>query len=292
MQFPLFSSKKSYKPLHPLTFMKPRYSFSSRRTGQARDPKNYLKQKTKFPESAQKVLNYSDIILQVLDSRFIEDTRNIELEKFAKKNKKQILHILNKSDLAKIKENPPTPFVKVSCKKRTGIKLLRDTIKRIASKIKKEKINVGILGYPNTGKSSLINILIGKKSAGTGSQAGFTKGIQKLKLTENLMLLDSPGVIPKSEYSSIQNKKIAKHAKVGARTYAHVKNPEQIISELMKEYSKEIENHYQIKSNKNPETLLEELGKKRSFLKKGGVIDTDRASRLILKDWQEGKIKI
>jgi hypothetical protein len=162
----------------------------------------------------------------------------------------------------------------------------------MASQLKKEKVIVGILGYPNTGKSSLINILIGKSSAPASSQSGYTKSMQKIKLTKGIMLLDSPGVIPKIEYSSIDFKKIAKHAKIGSRTYSHVKDPEQIISELVHLYPGLIEKHYEIDAEGNVETLIEELGKQKNMYKKGGIVDEDKVSRLILKDWQEGKIRM
>jgi len=109
-----------------------------------------------------------------------------------------------------------SPKVFVSCKSRTGISELRDKIKQEAKKIEKEgRVYVGVVGYPNTGKSSLINLLIGKMSAKTGADAGFTKGIQKLRLSEGICLLDSPGVIPTDKYSMINNEKIAQQVKVG-----------------------------------------------------------------------------
>ena len=76
--------------------MKPRYSFSSRRTGHL---KNLRKQKTKFTDAVQKLLQEADIILEVLDARFPEETRNYEIEEEIKVQRKKIVYILNKSDL-------------------------------------------------------------------------------------------------------------------------------------------------------------------------------------------------
>ena len=210
--------------------MRPRYSFSSRKSRRARDSKKMRKQKGKYPDILQNIIKESDIILQVLDSRFPEDTRNKEVEKQIKQLKKQIIFILNKVDLttsSNIKKHSYLkPNVPISCIKRQGSKKLRDLIKQLSKKIKTdEKIKVGVIGYPNTGKSSLINFLIGKSSAGTGSEAGFTKGIQKLKLDSNTVLLDSPGVIPKSEYSASNQEKMTQHTKVGGRSFSQVKNP-------------------------------------------------------------------
>jgi hypothetical protein len=269
--------------------MKKRYSFSSRRTGHL---ENIKKQRPKYPKIAEKVLNSSDIIVQVLDARFVFDTRNMEIEDFIKEKNKKIIHAVNKYDLVEKVKRPPRPFVLISCKERKGIKDLRDRIKILASRIGKEKIIVGILGYPNTGKSSLINLLVGRASAKTGAEPGLTKSLQKLKLTENVFILDTPGVIPGKEYTTIANAQIARHVKVGARTYSRVRDPEQIVTELMRELPGILERHYKIESNGDSEILLEKLGEQKNFLKKGGVVDVDRTARFVLREWQEGKISV
>jgi ribosome biogenesis GTPase A len=272
--------------------VKVRHSFSSRHN---RKTKNMRKQKKKYPSIAEKIVEDSDIILEILDSRFIEETRNRELEEKIEKLGKRLIYVMNKSDLAKKKNFNKSPKVSVSCKDRDGIKRLRDMIKREAKKITRkddEKIAVGVIGYPNTGKSSLINLLIGKSSAGTGSDAGFTKNVQKLRLSEDIVLLDSPGVIPESEYSAIDKEKISKQTMLGGRSYSQVRNPDMVIDTLVKEYPDILDEFYEVDSKGDSEILIEELGKKRGFVKKGGVVDDDKTARVILKDWQTGKIKI
>ena len=287
------TSTKKYKVYLLLFVMvKPRYSFSSRHN---RRIENIRKQKKKYPSIAEKIVEDADIVLEVLDARFIDETRNKELEKKIKEKKKKLIYILNKSDLAKKKNFNKTPKVFVSCKDRNGIKKLRDLIKQEARKVVRkdnEKVAVGVVGYPNTGKSSLINLLIGKSSAGTGSDAGFTKNIQKLKLSEDVVLLDSPGVIPESEYSAVDKEKISKQTKLGGRSYSQVKEPEMVIDSLVKEFPNVLEDFYGVKEKGNSEILLEEVGRKKGFMKKGGIVDEDKTARMILKDWQTGKIKI
>ncbi len=281
--------------------MRVRYSFSSRRTGHI---ENINKQREKYPSLARKIVKLSDIVLEVIDSRFIKDTRNLELEKDIKKQNKKIIFVLNKADMSenvKMSEDEIielTPRVIVSCTSRKGIRELRDKIKIISGTIKKpvdnrlNKVTVGVVGYPNTGKSSLINVLTGRKSAKTGKEAGFTKGLQKVKLTTEIMLLDSPGIISAKDYSSVNSALIAKHTKVSARDYSQVKDPEIVVTTLMKEFPGVFEKFYKIDTEGDSEKLMEELGKQRYFLKKGGVIDEDKTARAILKDWQDGKIKV
>tara|TARA_Y100000310_G_C20561080_1_gene753093 strand:- start:190 stop:1029 length:840 start_codon:yes stop_codon:yes gene_type:complete len=275
-----------------------RYSFSSRRTGHT---KNIRKQKEKFPKLVKDLIEISEIILEVLDARFVNETRNKELEEEIKTQGKKIIYVLNKSDLVDRRSiihqkgfPKISPFLFVSCKKRAGISKLRDKIKAEVKKLKIKhiKANVGVIGYPNTGKSSLINLLTGKSSARTGAEAGFTKGVQKISLSKNILLLDTPGVIPESEYSHVKREALQKQIMIGARTINKTREPELFVSGIMKDYSKQIEKFYKIDSQGDSEKLIEELGRRRNFLRKGGVVDEDKTSRLIIKDWQEGKIKI
>lgn len=274
--------------------MRVKYNFSSRRT---RRIENIRKQRKKYPKVLLDVIRTSDIILEVLDARFAKDMLNSEIEEMILQKGKQIIFVLNKSDLVEKKvEFEKRPSIEVSCLERKGIKRLRDKIKELAKKIKKsdlkyDRIQVGVIGYPNSGKSSLINILVGKSSAGVGADAGFTKGIQKIKLTSDILLLDCPGVIPEKDYSGDDTQKIAMHAKVLGRSYSQIKNPDLIVGELMKEHFKEIENYYEIEAEGNSEILIQELGKKKNFFIKGGEIDENKTAKLILKDWQTGKIK-
>lgn len=274
--------------------MRVRHSFSSRHT---RKLENIRKQREKYPSLLNSIIQNSDIILEVLDARFPEETRNFEIENEIKKKNKIIIYILNKSDLVekeKLMKFKLYPHAAISCIQREGTKKLRDFIKRLSKPIlkKKEKVFVGVIGYPNTGKSSLINALIGKSSARTASQAGFTKGIQKLRLAEKISLLDSPGVIPEKEYSSIAQEKITRHAIVGGRSYSQIKDPEIVAADLMKKYPGVLEKFYKIHADGDPEFLIENLGREKRFMKRGGEIDEDKTARFILKDWQEGKIRI
>jgi hypothetical protein len=274
--------------------MRVRYSFSSRRTGTI-DSSN--KHKREFPEIAKQVILQSHIILEILDSRFWQETRNLELEKEIKKLGKKIIFILNKSDLVdrkKLKKELDDlyPYVLVSCKDRKGSSELREIIKIGAKKIGEEKVYIGVIGYPNTGKSSVINILIGKRSAKVSSESGFTKGMQKVKLSKNIYLIDTPGVIPSSENSSINRDDLFKHAQINVRTWDKIKEPERVIYQLMQESPGVFEKFYNIQAGGDSEVLIEKLGRKKGFLIKGNFVDIDRTSRSILRDFQEGKIRV
>ncbi len=261
-------------------------------------------EKAKFPELAEKIVQMSDIILEILDARFIKETRNPELEEQIRKQNKKIIYVMNKSDLIdlrKVKDDEEisklSPRAFVSCITRKGGKELRNKIKITSYTIKNpidrvlNKVTVGIIGFPNTGKSSVINLLVGKPAAGIGADAGFTKGIQKVNLTSGIVLIDSPGVIPAKQYSSSDVDAFSKHAKVGARSYSQVSSPEVVVSNLVKEFTDVFNSFYGIDTKGDAEILIEELGRKRGFLKKGNEVNEDKTARFILKEWQHGKIR-
>ena len=266
---------------------------------EAKKTQSHNQHKSKYPEIANQIILSSDIILEVLDSRFWMETRNFEIEEKIKEQGKKIIFILNKSDLIDKKrlikgmeEYVIYPYVLVSCKNRKGSSDLMKRIKIEAKKIDKEKIYVGLIGYPNMGKSSVINLLRGSAVARVSPESGFTKGIQKVKITEKIYLIDTPGVIPTSEDSSIKKQNLFKHAQINVRTWDKIKDPEVIVHFLMQKYPKIIEEFYRIKASENSEILISELGRKKGFLVKGNEVDKDRTSRLILRDFQEGRIKV
>ena len=275
---------------------------------------------------AREVVRVSDIILEVMDARFLDETRNAELEAEIKAKGKKIIYIVNKVDLIDVKAlfasgklKDLRPYVLISCKKNIGRKRLRDVIKIEVKRLRREnslilrnlkagildipgkekeqiikidkRAHVGIIGYPNTGKSTLINVLAGGGAANAAPESGFTKGIQKIRFSKDILILDSPGLIPEKENLFVNSTDIKKHAKIGAKGFDKTKEPEFVVGEIMKEFPDKIEKFYQVVSDGDPELLIETLGRRWSYLLKGNTIDTDRTARRILKDWQCGNIK-
>ncbi|MEK6909363.1 MAG: GTPase [Nanoarchaeota archaeon] len=307
--------------------MRVKFTFSSRKTRKI-DPHN--KHRQEYPSLAKEVIISSDIVLEILDARFIKETRNFQMEQFAREHGKILIYILNKADLVdhvKIEQSgdleDTKPYVFLSCKSHHGRRELRELIKIQAKKFKRAKnksesnehmeqehlelhkqgigmkkffktgneVHVGIIGYPNVGKSSIINMLTGRGAARTSPKAGFTRGIQKVRLAQGLMLLDTPGVMSDEDAAASQLSHLKKHAMIGVRTYDSTKNPEFVVAQIMSDNPGLFESHYEVEANGDSEILLEELGRKRNLLIKGGAIDMDRVARLVLKDWQSGKIR-
>jgi len=260
---------------------------------------NTHKHKSYVHSVINKIVEESDIILEVLDSRFIEKTRNFEIEKRVKKLGKALIYVFNKSDLVdinkiklKIELEKLKPNLFFSSKEKNGYVNLKKLIKIESKKLKREYINIGVVGYPNTGKSSLINFLTRRSAAKISSEAGYTKGMQKIKLSKGLYLIDTPGIIPILEKSSTSIKNLVKQPQIGAVTWDKAKDPDLVIDRLMKEHPGVLEKYYKIQVKMDSELLIEKLGKRLNYLKKGNLVDEVRTAKQILRDWQEGKIRI
>lgn len=234
------------------------------------------------------VISEADIILEVVDARAVAKTRNLEIEDKARKKGKIIIYVMNKCDLAPKAELEKlkkilNPSVFISCKTYHGITLLKEKIRIEARKKGLTKPIVGVLGYPNMGKSSVINALSGTGRVRTSSVSGFTRGKQYVT-TRQFYLIDTPGVIPYGEKDSVKN------AMVGINTIS--KDPEYDALMIMKGNIGMIESHYKVPVNENKEETLEKIAFVLNCVKKGNLPDTARAAEIILKGLREGKIKI
>ena len=156
-----------------------------------------------FQEMIRKLVREVTVVVEVVDCRFPYLTRSSFLEDLAEKSKKPMLLCINKCDLVPhylpmrwknyLSKKYPTVFI--STQKRWGTKHFRRNLLSLVSKSDKD-VRVCIAGIPNTGKSSLINVLKGRHAAPTSPQPGWTQSIQWVRIGRRIMLLDSPGIAP------------------------------------------------------------------------------------------------
>ncbi|MDP3763864.1 MAG: GTPase [bacterium] len=232
------------------------------------------------------VLRYADIILEVLDARMIEETRNREIEDKVQRLGKKLLFVFTKCDLVNQErlheaQRAYHPSVFVSSTDKLGTTILK---KKIMELSRGEPVTVGVVGFPNVGKSSLINALAGRGSARTSPESGFTKGIQRVRVSPKIMLLDTPGVFPykeKDEYIL---------AKIGSRDYSKIREPDVVALKLIGEKKELLTEYYHV-AGEEAEEILENIARKFNKLQKGGHPDIEPTARMVLKDWQTGKIQ-
>ena len=240
-----------------------------------------------FWDLVNKVIEEADILLEILDSRFPELTRNQEIEEKVHQAGKELILVMNKCDLVSQEyceqwKRKLKNAIFVSSREHQGTKLLREAIHKRA---KKEMVIVGVLGYPNVGKSSVINVLKGRASAKTSNISGFTRALQKVKITNRIMMLDTPGVIPYHE------KDCAKHALIGAVSSEKLKDVEGAAMQLIETLAGKIEQYFGVSGSDSYEILCN-IALKRKMLLKGGEPNTNLAARSVMKLWQEGEIKM
>ena len=164
--------------------------------------------------------------------------------------------------------------------------------KLYAKGLKKVNIRIMVLGIPNVGKSRLINRIVGKNSAGVGNKPGFTKGKQWVKLKDGLELLDTPGILwPKFEDPEVGDKLAfvgsVKDQVVDIETLAV-----RFLHVMCDFYPERLTERYKIENFEElePYEILELIGKKRGMIMRGGVVDTERASVMLLDEYRGGKL--
>lgn len=234
---------------------------------------------------ANDVIKNSNVVILVGDARFPRESFNQEVYDKVRRSEKKFLFVLNKCDLTENRKVPiEVPYLFVSAQEHLSTLKLYKKVRELS---KGKDAVVGVLGYPNTGKSSLINAIRGKKSAPTSPQAGYTKGIQKIRVSRDIMLLDTPGVIP------YQEKDESKHAFMASLSPNQVRDPEKVVFELMEKYPGMIESYFKVdvSDEKDYDNTLERIALKKNVILGGRKPDTKRIAKMILEDWQKGRIR-
>mmetsp|Transcript_4881 Transcript_4881/g.7145 ORF Transcript_4881/g.7145 Transcript_4881/m.7145 type:complete len:542 (-) Transcript_4881:49-1674(-) len=285
-------------------------------------PKQSVGQQSRraYLSTLRKVIDTSDIILQVLDARDPMGTRihpSIEDTILSHYDKKMVL-VLNKIDLVPkdavsgwlnfLRKSRPTLAMKCGTNIRdkvgrsegegalssscgVGVDGLLGLLKNYArtSGGGKTCITVGIVGYPNVGKSSILNTLKRSRAVGVSSRPGFTTTMQEVVLDRNIRLVDSPGVVF-DDTESVNGAEAMLRNCVDADS---VSDPIPAIGALLKRCSPEsLMMTYSIPAFPRGDEMifLAMIAKRNGKVLKGGIPDKVTAARGVLKDWNTGKI--
>lgn len=290
------------------------------------DSTNYVDYSVKaFYKDFAKVVEASDVIIEVLDARDPIGTRCKDVEKFVRKidPTKKVVLLLNKIDLvpkkiveewlAYLREELPAVAFKSSTQKQAqnlgrrstsaaqhatsfaqgseclGADILIQLLKNYARSKGglKTSINVGIVGLPNVGKSSLVNSLKRSRVAKVGNQPGVTKNIQEVNLDKQVTLLDSPGVV----FQEVGEDGQAAAALRNCIKIENLEDPALPITEILKRCpQKQLVKLYRIPAYENVDEFLVHIATVRGKLKRGGTVDVVAAAKIVLQDWNDGKI--
>jgi len=245
-----------------------------------------------------KVIDSADVVVQVLDARDPLGTRSYHVEKFLAKEKshKHLVFVLNKVDLVPVwvtqkwigilsKDHPTLAFhasLTNSFGKGAFINLLRQFGKLHPDK---KQISVGFIGYPNSGKSSIINTLKSKKVCKVAPIAGETKVWQYISLMKKIYLIDCPGVVyPVGE---TETDKVLK----GVVRVENLKTPDDYVTAVLDRVKPEyLIRQFGVEQWDNANDFLEKLARKTGKLWKGAEPDVKTVAKQILNDFQRGRL--
>ncbi|XP_042953584.1 nuclear/nucleolar GTPase 2-like [Carya illinoinensis] len=245
-----------------------------------------------------KVIDSSDVVVQVLDARDPQGSRCYHLERHLKEHckHKHLILLLNKCDLIPawatkgwlrvLSKEYPTLAFHASINKSFGKGSLLSVLRQFARlKSDKQAISVGFVGYPNVGKSSVINTLRTKNVCKVAPIPGETKVWQYITLTKRIFLIDCPGVVYQN--SDSETDIVLK----GVVRVTNLEDASEHIGEVLKRVKKEhLKRAYKIKDWDDENDFLVQLCKLTGKLLKGGEPDLTTVAKMVLHDWQRGKI--
>ncbi|KAI5190432.1 nuclear GTP-binding protein [Nematocida minor] len=259
----------------------------------------YLKgQSRRIWAELYKVLDSSDVIVHILDARDPLGTECKNIKRYINEHKhKHLIYLLNKVDLlptgvtakwlAHLSKTTPTlAYHAASIDRNYGKQSLLNLLRQFAKlHPEKKQISVGFVGYPNVGKSSIINTLKSKLVCTVAPIPGQTKVWQYISLMKRIYLIDCPGIVPPADKD--ETAVVLK----GVVRVENVTSPEDHIETLLKKADKKhIFNLYGIEPSGDHVEFLEALAKKSGKLLKGGIPDISAVSKTVLHDWLRGRI--
>ncbi len=231
------------------------------------------------------VLRECDVVLQVLDARDPAGTLNRGLSRYMSKmiivvNKSDLVPALNLEELQRLLRG--YRGVAVSSKTGGGFNQLFQEIKGVTLR---RPIKVAVVGYPNVGKSSMMNRLARRKATKVSPIPGETKNVQWISLGD-VLLCDTPGIVPLGETGVGLVLK-------AAVSVEKLHSPEPVAIGVIEKNRDATAKYYgvRISEKDNAELILEKIAKRRGKLLKGGELDLQETARMVVRDYQHGKIR-
>ncbi len=247
-------------------------------------------------------LKLCDAVLIVLDARAPVSSYNPKLTELA--GNKPILFLLNKSDLADGKTDGVLAAMRergmkaIKCAatspacSRTLLAAMQEVTAeraaRLAEKGSARPLRFMVAGIPNTGKSTLINLLSGGKKAQTGDKAGVTRSKQWVKCGA-FELLDTPGSMPPSCENQVLARRLACLGSINDDILEFDEIALFLLGELWQKYPDALGERYGITGGE-PLAMLEQVCTRRGFLLRGGEYDYERGERALIDDFRKGKL--
>jgi ribosome biogenesis GTPase A len=258
---------------------------------------------TQARKKAEETMEFTDVVIEVLDARVPEASHNPMIDKMRLFRQRPQLKILNKADLADpavtqawlnyFNKQPNTKAVALSCKKPGDAARIPKLCAALAphrnSLIK--PLRMMIMGIPNVGKSTLMNALLNRRIAKVGDEPAVTKSQQRFELSPTMAITDTPGMMwPKIEYESDGYMLAASHA-IGRNAVIDEDVAIFLADNLLKRYPDLLATRYKTEVGQmDGIDLLEHIAKRRSFKLKGGEWDMEKTAMTFLTEYRAGTI--
>jgi len=242
-----------------------------------------------------------DLFIELLDARIPFSSQNPMLE--AMRGGKPCLKVLMKSDLsdpqintlwkAHYQAQETTTVIMTSIQDRTSVSRIPHLCHEIYRRCGGTRLPLTamVVGIPNVGKSSLINRLVGKAIAKTGDEPAITRMQQQIRLDEKVLLLDTPGVL----WPNVENRhsgfRLAVTGAIRDTAISHEDVAVYAADYLIDAYPRRLQERYGlITLPQAGYRLIEDVGRKRGCLKRGGKVDKDRAAKILLTEIRDGSL--
>lgn len=255
----------------------------------------------KARKKMQEAMPQIDVVIEVLDARIPYSSGNPLVE--ALREGRPCVKILNKMDLADpeltaqwinhFEHEHGVKALTFSKQKKAEIKPILALCKRLAPNRNKEykPVRTMIMGIPNVGKSTLINIMAGRTIAKVGNEPAVTKSQQKIRMENGILLSDTPGILWPRMHENDCGYRLAVTGAVKNTAIEYEDIAMFAAGYLLDAYPEALSLRYKFK--KLPVTadqLIVEIGKKRGGLRPGGRIDLHKASEVLLHDIRAGSL--
>lgn len=258
-------------------------------------------------------LKLVDVVIELVDARIPESSRNPLLDDIIGKKRPRLI-ILNKADLA---DPNRTQYwqqkytngsnLAVAVNSTSGRKKLQQTIVEAVYELTKAKrqrfldrgatsvtLRVMVVGIPNVGKSTFINMLLGRGLATTGNKPGVTKGKQWVRLTDDIELLDTPGLLWHKFEDQQVGEKLAMTGAINDDVFVWEDVAFHFLQLVQGQYAPLLAARYgldaQALSEMDTYELMQTIGRKRGAIVRGGKVDDLKTAHLVLKDFRDCKI--
>lgn len=242
----------------------------------------------------------TDLVIEVLDARIPYSSENPMLEEL--RGDKPCLKILNKSDLAdpamtKVWLNYFQQQKHIQARATTTTdyhtigQLAKICIDMLPHKGEGTSITTMIAGIPNVGKSTIINMLAGKKVARTGNEPAVTKGQQRINIGDGVTLLDTPGVLWPNVENIASGYRLATIGSIKETAMDYADVAYYIGDFIVQTYYDRLAERYGLTERPHDSNeLVEAIGRRRGCLGRAGVVDIDRASKIFVTELRSGKL--